>query len=94
MKTRTNCPLAANCERFINRSVVSSLGMSANPVTMEAFRESEVLRWILLDDYLAVLRVAWGADHQKDPNDTFDSLKASKSANPATMEDFRVSKVF
>ena len=26
-------------ERFINRRVVSSLGKSANPITMEAFRK-------------------------------------------------------
>ena len=30
-------------ELFINRSVVSSLGMSANPVTIEAFKDSKVL---------------------------------------------------
>merc|ERR1711860_222335 len=35
-------------ERFINKSVVSSLGMSANPVTMEAFRELKLLWWFLL----------------------------------------------
>ena len=35
-------------ERIINRSVVSSLGKSANPVTMEAFRDSKVLWWVLL----------------------------------------------
>ena len=40
-----------------------------------------------------LLRVAWGADHQKYPNSTFSSLKASIFANPATMEAFRVSKV-
>ena len=32
-------------EQIINRSIVSSLGMSMNPVTMVAFRE---LWWILL----------------------------------------------
>ena len=37
-----------------------------------------------------LLRVAWGADYQQDPNNTFDSLKASLSANSATMEDFEV----
>ena len=73
--------------------------MYANGATMEAFREFEVLWWVLLDDYLAgfrkknLLRVAGGADHQQDPNNTFGSLKASMSANPATMEAFRVSKV-
>ena len=40
-----------------------------------------------------LLRVAGGADHQQDPNYTFDSLKASMSAISATMEAFRVSKV-
>jgi len=40
-----------------------------------------------------LLSVAGEADHQQDPNNTFDSLKASMSANPATMEDYRVSKV-
>ena len=40
-----------------------------------------------------LLRVTGGADHQQDPNNTFGSLKASMSANPATMEAFRVSKV-
>ena len=35
-------------QRFINKSVVSSLGMSANPVTMEAFRELKLLWWFLL----------------------------------------------
>ena len=40
-----------------------------------------------------LLRVAGGADHQQDPNNTFGSLKATMSANPATMEAFRVSSV-
>ena len=35
-------------ERFINRSVVSSLGISANSVTMEAFRKLTLLWWIML----------------------------------------------
>ena len=34
------------------------------------------------------------ADHQQDPYNTLDSLKASMSANSATLEDFRVPKVF
>ena len=60
-------------------SVLSSLGMFGNGATMEAFREFEVLWWVLLDDYLAglkknLLRVAGGADHQQDPNNTFGSL--------------------
>ena len=37
--------------------------------------------------------VTGGADHQQDPNYTFDSLKASMSAKSANMEAFRVSKV-
>ena len=40
-----------------------------------------------------LLGVAGGADHQQDPNYTFDSLKASMSAKSATMEAFRVSKL-
>jgi len=74
--------------------------MFANGATMEAFREFEVVWWVLLNNYLAgfrrkkiLLRVAGGADHQQDPNNTFCSLKALMSANPATMEDFRMSKV-
>ena len=73
--------------------------MYANGATTEDFRESEVLWWVLLDDYFAdfreknLLRVTWGADHQQYPNSTFGSLKASMFANPATMEAFRVSKV-
>ena len=65
---------------------------------MEAFRESEVLWWVLLDDYIAgskkkiILRVKGGADHQKDSNYTFGSLKASMSTNSATMEAFMMSK--
>ena len=34
-----------------------------------------------------------GADHQQDPNNTFDSLKASMSLNPAAIEAFRESEV-
>ena len=73
--------------------------MYANGATTEDFRESEVLWWVLLDDYFAdfreknLLRVAWGADHQQYANSTFYSLKASMFAIPATMEAFRVSKV-
>ena len=73
--------------------------MYANGATTEDFRESEVLWWVLLDDYFAdfreknLLRVSWGADHQQYPNSTFGSLKASIFANPATMAAFRVSKV-
>ena len=67
--------------------------MYANGATMETFRKFEVLWWVLLDDYLALLRVAWGSDHQQGPNNTFGSLKTSMSATPSTMETFRVSKV-
>ena len=73
--------------------------MYANEATMEAFRESEVLWWVLLDNYLACFRkknllwVAGGADHQQGPNNTFSSLKATMSANPATIDAFMVSKV-
>ena len=35
-----NIPGGCKGERIIDRSVVSSLGMSANPVTMKAFREA------------------------------------------------------
>ena len=74
--------------------------MYGDGATMEAFRLFEILWWVLLDDYIAgfrekkiVLRVVGGADHQQDPNNTFCSPNASMSANPATMEAFRVSKV-
>jgi len=67
---------------------------------MEAFREFEVVWWVLLNNYLAgfrrkkiLLRVAGGADHQQDPNNTFCSLKASMSAAPASLEALRMSKV-
>ena len=35
-------------EQLVNRIVVSSLGMSANPVTIKALRELELVWWILL----------------------------------------------
>ena len=38
-------------------------------------------------------RVAGGANHQRDPNNTFDSLKALMSASPATTEALRESEV-
>ena len=37
-------------ERFINRSVVFSLDISANPVTMEAFRELKIVMVDPVDD--------------------------------------------
>ena len=40
--------VAGGGEQIFNRGVVSSLAMSANPVTMEAVSESKVLWCILL----------------------------------------------
>ena len=83
-------------ERFINRSVVSSLSMYANRVTMEAFRELKLLRWILLM-IRAPLQTLFCGDCEKTNSrtryNTFDTLKASMVADFADIEAFKESKV-
>ena len=74
--------------------------MYANGTTMEAFRESEVLWWVLLDDYLAGFRekkilpegCRWSGS-STGSQQHFWFPESLNVANTATMEAFRVSKV-
>ena len=80
-------------ERFINKSVVSSLGMSANPVTMEAFRELKLLWWFLLMIRAPLQPQFFFGDCEwtlnRTHHNTFDTLKASMVAGFANIEAFR-----
>ena len=70
-------------ERFINRSIVSSLGISANPVTIEAFRELKMLCWILLMIRALLQPLFFGhceRTHKRNHHNTFDTMKASMVA--------------
>ena len=86
-------------ERFINCSVVSSLGMSTNPVTKEAFKESKVLWWSLLWSGPLCNRLGYYflGDCERILNrthhNTSGSIKASIMAGFADIEAFRESKV-
>jgi len=83
-------------KRFINRSVVSSLGMSANPVTMVAFREFKLLWCILLMIWpLCNSLSSYFCERilNRTHHNTSDSLKASVVAGIADIEATRESKV-
>ena len=82
-------------ERFIDRSVVSSLDISANPITMEAFRELKIVMVVPVDDprTSAVCNPYSFGNCEKTLNrnhhNPFDTLKASMVADFADIEAFK-----
>ena len=71
--------------------------MSANPVTMEAFRELKLLWWFLLMIRAPLQPQFFFGDCEwtlnRTHHNTFDTLKASMVAGIANIEAFREPKV-